>query len=126
MLTEKGKLSKKGEKLRFIGYSLPLKGYYLIDENMSMINIRQDVIFNESNFQRDSTTVGVNEGVTVSDLEKGVVPEEEEEQVQQPEQPQPEEQEDQEGQHQYPRRQRIVPIRYGIDEYVDTAFLSGG
>ena len=44
-----------------------------------------------------------------------------------PEQPQPEEQEDQgEDQHRYPRRQRIVPIRYVIDEYVDTAFLGGG
>ena len=24
------------------------------------------------------------------------------------------------------KRQRIAPIRYGIDEYVDTAFLGGG
>ena len=43
------------------------------------------------------------------------------------EQPQPEESENQEvDQHRYPRRQEIVPIRYGIDEYVDTAFLGGG
>ena len=43
------------------------------------------------------------------------------------EQPQPEEQENQEeDQHRYPRRQRITPIWYGIDEYVDTAVLGGG
>ena len=46
------------------------------------------------------------------------------------EQPQPEEPENQdeeeEDQHRYPRRQTIAPIRYGIDEYVDTAFLGGG
>ena len=42
------------------------------------------------------------------------------------EQPQPEEPENQEeDQHWYPRRQNIVPIRYGIDEFVDTAFLDG-
>ena len=41
--------------------------------------------------------------------------------------PQPEEPENQEeDQHQYPRRQNIVPIRYGIDKFVDTAFLGGG
>ena len=56
-----------------------------------------------------------------------MVPEEEEELLEQPEQPQPEEQKNQEeDQHQYPRRQRIAPSRYGIDEYVDTAFLGGG
>ena len=43
------------------------------------------------------------------------------------EQPQPEEPENQEeDQHQYPRRQNIVPIRYRIDKFVDTAFLGGG
>ena len=90
----------------------------MIDENTSKVIIRQDVIFNESDFQRDSTTV------TVSDHEKGVVPEEEEEPM---EQPQPEEPENQEeDQHRYPRRQNIVPIRYGIDKFVYTAFLGGG
>ena len=56
-----------------------------------------------------------------------MVPEEEEEPVKQPEQSQPEEQNNQEeDQYQYPRRQRIAPIKYGIYEYVDTAFLGGG
>ena len=120
----KGKLSKKAEKLRFIGCSLQRKGYRLIDENTSKVIIRRDVIFNESDFQHDSTTVKVNDGVTVSDHEKGVLPEEEEEPM---EQPQPEEPENQEeDQHRYPRRQNIAPIRYGIDEFVDTALLGGG
>ena len=120
----KGKLSKKAEKLRFIRYSLQTKGYRLIDENTSKVITRRDVIFNESDFQHDSTTVKINEGVTVSDHEKIMVPEEEEEPM---EQSQPEEPENQEeDQHRYPRRQNIAPISYGINEFVDTALLGGG
>ena len=37
-----------------------------------------------------------------------------------PKEPQPKEQVDHEHQHWYPKRQRTVPVRYGIDEYVDT------
>ena len=36
---------------------------------------------------------------------------------------QPQEQVDQEHQHRYPRRERTAPVRYGIDEFVDIAFL---
>ena len=46
----KGKLSKKAEKLRFIGYSLKTKGYRLIDEGTSKVLVRRDVIFNEADF----------------------------------------------------------------------------
>ena len=63
-----------------------MKGYCQIKENMSKVIIHQDVIFNECDFQRDSTTVNVNEGVTVSDHEKGVVSEEEEVPMEQSEQ----------------------------------------
>ena len=49
-VNKKGKLSNKAEKLRFIGYSSQTKGYYLIDESTSKVVVRQDVIFNESNF----------------------------------------------------------------------------
>ena len=38
----KGKLSKKAEKLRFIGYSLKTKGYRLIDEGTSKVLVRRD------------------------------------------------------------------------------------
>ena len=36
---------------------------------------------------------------------------------------QPQEQVVQEHQHQYLRRERTAPVRYGIDEFVDIAFL---
>ena len=45
-----GKLSRKAEKLRFIGYSLQTKGYRLIDEDTLRVIVRRDVIFNESDF----------------------------------------------------------------------------
>ena len=48
---------------------------------------------------------------------------EDEESIELPNEPQPEEQVIQEYQHRYPRRQRTAPVRYGIDEFVDTAFL---
>ena len=48
---------------------------------------------------------------------------EDEESIELPNEPQPEEQVVQEHQHRYPRRQRTAPVRYGIDEFVDTAFL---
>ena len=57
-------------------------------------------------FQHDSTTVEVNEGVNgcEKDDEISVVPEEEEEPVEQLEQ-----------QQRYPRRQRTMPVRYGVE-----------
>ena len=48
---------------------------------------------------------------------------EDEESIELPNEPQPEEQVVQEHLHQYPRRQRTAPVRYRIDEFVDTAFL---
>ena len=85
----KGKLNKKAEKLCFVGYSLQTKGCRLFDENTSKVVVCRDVIFDESVFQHDSTTVEVNEGSGVNGCEKdddiSVVPEEEEEPVEQPE-----------------------------------------
>ena len=49
----KGKLSKKAEKLRLIGYNLQTKGYRLIDENTSRVIIRRDAIFNEFDFNQN-------------------------------------------------------------------------
>ena len=115
----KGKLSKKAGKLRFVGYSLQTKGYRLIDEGTSKVTIRRDVIFNESDFQRDSTAVEVSEKVNGREKDEDSL-------VEQLEQPQKEEREDvEEDQQRYPRRQRTVPVRYGIDEYIDIAFLGG-
>ena len=46
-------MSKKDERLRFVGYSLQTKGYRLIDESTLKFIIRRDVIFNEVGFQND-------------------------------------------------------------------------
>ena len=105
----KGKLSKKAEKLRFVGYSLQTKGYRLIDEGTLKVTIRRDVIFNESDFQRDSTAVEVSEKVNGCEKDEDILGE-------QLEQPQTEEREDvEEDKQRYPRRQRTMPVRYGID-----------
>ena len=56
----RGKLSKKAEKLRFIGYSHQTKQYCLIDETTSRVIIRRDVIFNKSDFNKDGMLVVVS------------------------------------------------------------------
>ena len=121
-VNKKGMLSNKAEKLRFIGYGLQTKGYRLIDESTSKVLARRDVICNESDFQYDSSKTKVtDEGTTISH-EQVMVPEDEEP-TELLIEPQPQEQVVQEQQHRYPRRQRTAPVRYGIDEFVDTAFL---
>ena len=117
----KGKLSKKADKRRFIGYSLQTKGYRLFDEGTSKVLVRQDVIFNEVDFQYNSGTVEVTNGETTNGQEQVVIPEDKEEPIEPPEQVNPEG-----DQYRYPRRHRSAPIRYGIDEYVDAAFLGAG
>ena len=121
-VNKKGKLSNKAEKLRFIGYSLQTKGYRLIDESTSKVLVRRDVICNESDFQYDSSKTKVIDEGTTTNHEQVMVPEDEEP-IELPIEPQPQEQVVQEQQHRYPRRQRTAPVRYGIDEFVDTAFL---
>ena len=119
---KKGKLSNKAEKLRFIGYSLQTKRYRLIDESTSKVLVRRDVICNESDFQYDSSKTKVTDEGTTTSYEQVMVPEDEEP-IELPIEPQPQEQVVQEQQHCYPTRQRTAPVRYGIDEFVDTAFL---
>ena len=121
-VNKKGKLSNKAEKLHFIGYGSQTKGHCLIDESTSKVLIRRDVIFNESDFHYDSGKTEVTDGRTATRHEQVMVPEDEES-IELPNEPQPEEQVVQEHQHRYPRRQRTAPVRYGIDEFVDTAFL---
>ena len=121
-VNKKGKLSNKTEKLHFIGYSLQTKGYRLIDESTSKVLVCRDVILNESDFQYDCKTK-VTDGGTTTSHEQVMVPEDEEP-IELPNEPQPQEQVVQEQQHRYPRRQRTAPVRYGIDKFVDTAFLN--
>ena len=108
----KGKLNKKAEKLCFDGYSLKQKNTICLMKKLQrLLYVGMSPLTNL--FQHDSTTVEVNEGVNgcEKDDDISVVPKEEEEPVEQLEQ-----------QQQYPRRQRTMPVRYGVDEYVDTAF----
>ena len=121
-VNKKGKLSNKAEKLRFIGYSSQTKGYRLIDESTSKVLVCRDVIFNESDFHYDSGKTEVTDGRSTTGHEQVMVPEDEES-IELPNEPQPEKQVVQEHQHRYPRRQRTAPVSYGIDEFVDTAFL---
>ena len=114
----KGKLSKKADKRCCIGYSLQTKGYRLFDEGTSKVLVRRDVIFNEVDFQYNSGTVEVTNGETTNGQEQVVIPEDKEEPIEPPEQVNPEG-----DQYRYPRRHRSAPVRYGIDEYVDAAFL---
>ena len=76
------------------------------------------MIFNESDFQYDS---GNTDGGTTVCHEQVTIPEDEP--IELPNELQPQEQVVQEHQHRYPRRQRTAPVRYGIDEFVDTVFL---
>ena len=108
-----GKLSKKAERLRFVGYNLQTKGYCLIDESTSKVIIRRDVIFNEADFQNGR---GINKNLDC--FNDDVIPEGEESVVQQPD-------DQDQGHHWYPARQRRLPVRYGIDEYTDMALLGG-
>ena len=117
-VNKRGKLSSKAEKLRFIGYSLQTKGYRLFDERTSKFLVRRDVIFNESDFKYGSNKTKGADEVTASH-DQVVVPEDEEP----TNEVQPQEQVVQEHQHRYPRRERTAPVRYGIDEFVDIAFL---
>eukprot|EP00731_Ephydatia_muelleri_P036346 Em0239g7a len=96
----KDKLSKKAEKLRFIGYSLQTKAYRLINDDTGKIIVRRDVIFNESDFQDE---------VVIQEIPKEVEwPEQVQEEVELEQEQQ--EQEDAE-QSRYPRRMRIAPTR---------------
>ena len=94
----------------------------MIDESISKVLVRRDVIFNESDFHYDSGKTKVTDGRTTTGHEQVMVPEDQES-IELPNEPQPEEQVVQEHQHRYPRRQRTAPVRYEIDEFVDTAFL---
>ena len=106
-VNKKGKLSNKAEKLRFIGYSLQTKGYGLIDESTLKVLGRRDVIFNESDFQCDSSKTKVTDEGTTTSHEQVMVPKDKEP-IELPNELQPQEQVVQEQQHWYPRSQRTA------------------
>ena len=106
---QRHKLDKKAVKLRFIGYSIQSKGYRLLDKETSLVYIRRDVVFNEQNFGHGT------EGASRSSSPQSVEV-----------QPSPDvllkqEEKDEPMQRRQSERIRQHPVRYGIDEYVDTA-----
>ena len=119
----KGKLGKKAEKLRFIGYSLQAIGYRLIDEHTGRVVI----FFYESDFQHDPKTVVKNRDSEVT-VGSGDFPEEQQpgdmqqnSEYQEAAHQKEGQQENEAEQSHYPRRQRTVPVRYG---YVDSALVA--
>ena len=106
--TQRQKLDKKSEKLRFIGYSREHKGYRLINEQTKKVIIRRDVAFNETDF---GNTIGDGGDLTIIDIDTSS-----DEEVEQPVQLDQEEVE-----RQRPERHRRPPVRYGLDDYADTA-----
>ena len=97
----KEEITKKAEKLHFVGYSTHPRGYRLLNEVTGRIVIRRDVVFNETDF-------GSTEGSsTVND--DSVVLETVSHETSQPEVV-----------CQRPEQQIRRPIRYGVDEYADT------
>ena len=59
----------------FIGYSCQTKGYRLIDKKTKKIIVRRDVIFNEFDFDQDTSTVEFEDNDQLKYEEIAVVPE---------------------------------------------------
>ena len=104
--SQRQKLDKKAEKLRFVGYSIKSKGYRLLDEKTNNIVVRRDVVFNETDFLH-KTESKHNKVVEVD-----VQPEQDDKS---------QESEIQDQSKKYPQRKREPPVRFGRDEYATPA-----
>ena len=110
--SERRKLDKKAEKLRFVGYCKNSKGYRLLDVETRKIKKRRDVTFNETNFDLGKTETNTVKQLMV-DAEQETSGLEEEPPRGEPQQQEPRRSE----------RQRRPPDRYGFSEYADTAVV---
>ena len=102
---QRNKLDKKSQKYRFVGYSNESKGYRLLEEKSSKVFIRRDVIFNETDFGQRTKEVNTQQEKVEIEIKPEVEP-------------------DTQNESEEPRRserQRQPPVRYGLDEYADTA-----
>lgn len=107
------KLDQKAEKLRFVGYSASSKGYRLYDEKTRQVKVRRDVVFNETDFSLREDYVVQEEVVKPTEAEVVDVrlsPIKNERQTEQPEEPM-----------RHSGRQRHPPVRFGYDEFADSA-----
>ena len=113
---ERKKLDKKAQKLRFIGYTETAGNYKVWDESKQRCYIRHDVIFNESDFETSPATSEQEPASTEESLSNVQIEIENYEDTEventQGEQLQPV---------RHSQRVRKTPIRYGVDEYADTA-----
>jgi len=91
--------------MRFVGYSIHPKGYRLRNETTGKVFIKQDVVFNKTDFCSTKGSSPVSEDPV--ELEAVI------DETSQPELVR-----------QRPEWQMRRPIRYGVDEYADT--VSGG
>ena len=85
--------------------------YRLLDEKTSKIYIRRDVILNEQDFGQKTEEVPKGDLLETIEVEQNPISETEEEQAESEERRQSE-------------RTRRPPVRFGIDEYADTATAS--
>ena len=105
--SERRKLDKKAEKLRFVGYCKNSKGYRLLDEKTHKILKRRDVT---SNFDPGKMEIETEKQLMVDvELERNQLEDE------------PLRDESQQQEPRRSERQRKPPERYGSMEYADTA-----
>ena len=108
---ERRKLDTKSKKMPFVGYSLTSKGYRLFDETNQKLYIRRDVEFNESDFgQKSAMTTEPDQKSMELKQNADITAKDEERQEPQ-----------EEKELRRSERTRKTPVRYGYDEYADTA-----
>ncbi|CAB3980000.1 Hypothetical predicted protein [Paramuricea clavata] len=109
--SKRQKLDKKAERLRFVGYCRTSKGYRLFDEIKRKMVVRRDVEFNENDFgDKDEMMTTKSQDQTTEDVKEETV-EFEEEKVGEEVSTEP----------RTSGRTRKAPVRYGYDEYAETA-----
>ena len=114
---ERRKLDTKSKKMRFVGYSLTSKGYRLFDETNRKLYIRRDVEFNESDFGQTSAMTTEPDPKSMEVKQNADTTAKDEEEVAETRRSETEDQQE------LRRSERIrkTPVRYGYDEYADTA-----
>ena len=115
--SERRKLDKKSRKMRFVGYSLTLKGYRLFDEKNQKMYIRRDVEFNENDFgQKRAMTTEPDPRCEEAEQNEVIPRKDKGEQEEMKNLG-----DDSPGGPRRSVRTRKAPVRYGYDEYADTA-----
>ena len=115
---ERRKLDAKSKKMRFVGYSLTSKGYRLFDETNRKLYIRRDVEFNESDFGQTSVMTTEPDPKSMEVKQNADTTAKDEEEVAENRRS---EKEEEQQELRRSERTRKTPVRYGYEEYADTA-----